>query len=128
MADDLEGWFTQLPYKLRRDLARKLRGRVETAAEKIADNAPEKSGKLKGTVRVRRRRNELDLEILAGGAATTKEIRTGSGTGYDYALATEFGNEHVAAEPWFYATWNAGLKDETAQGIADDVAEILKRA
>lgn len=138
MANDLEGWFTQLPYKLRRELAGKIRSRAQNAADRIAEAAPVakpenvrehvEPGALRDSVRVRRRRNELDLEILAGGPTTTRQVRKGSGTDYDYALATEFGNEHAPAQPWFFATWEGGLRDETAQGIADDVADIVRRA
>ena len=129
MTDELEGWFRDLPRKLQRELAGKFRARVDHASATLAEAAPFKTGATRGSVRVRRRRHELDVEILAGGAATTKEVRKGAtGTAYDYALAGEFGTEHQDAKPWFYKTWFGGLKDETASGIADDVADIVSRA
>ena len=45
--------------------------------------------------------------IKAGGPLTTKEIRTGSGVGYDYSLATEFGTQKETAEPFFFPTYRA---------------------
>lgn len=108
------------------------------------------AGQLRATVKVVRNRHSLDFEIVAGGPETTKELirktrykrevkigtddtqniardPDGAGVTWDYARGDEFGTEHQPARPWFYATWHAGLKDETESGINDDIAEILGR-
>lgn len=136
--DLVEGWFRELPRKLQRELAGRVRTRVDRARDILADAAPVvkaenvrehvEPGALKASVQVRRKRNELDLEITAGGAQTTREVRAGSGEAFDYAKADEFGTEHQPARPWFFSTWNAGLGEETRQGIEDDVADIVSRA
>lgn len=125
-AAELVSWFQAMPRNLQRELAGKLRRRVDSARDRLEAAAPAgETGKLKSTVRVRRKRHDLDLEITAGGPETTKEVRKGSSAEYDYAMATEFGNEHVAAKPWFYKTWHGGLRAETLEGIEADVAEVL---
>jgi hypothetical protein len=130
MADDdfreLDNWFRQLSYGMKRRLAAGLKDVAERVRDNIEAAAPKGStGKLKVSVRVRRRRNDLDLVVSAGGDLTTKEVRKGSGEDYDYALGIEFGNEHVAAQPFFYTTWRAMEAEVTAEieAIVQDVLE-----
>src|SRR5689334_1005097 len=103
--DDVQGWFDDLPYKVKRQLAAAIKEQADGLAAAIKDAAPVRSGKLRDSVRVRRRRNELELEVTAGGDDTTKELRSGSGIEYDYALAAEFGTSKEEAEPFFFPTF-----------------------
>lgn len=67
--------------------------------------APKRSGTLAGTIErsdLKESRREVSVTLKAGGDATTREIRTGSGEPYDYALGVEFGNETMPAQPFFY--------------------------
>lgn len=124
--DELQKWFRDVPFKLKRELAQTIQDEAEELRDAIAEAAPVASGKLKESVRVTRGRNTLQLFVDAGGDLTTKEVRAGSGTSYDYALAQEFGNEHQAANPFFYSTYFE-RRDAIRQRISDKVAEILEQ-
>jgi len=122
--DQLQDWFSGLSYKTKRKLAGDLKDITGSAAVQIQAAAPELSGKLKGTVKVRRKRNDLDLEITAGGPETTKEIRAGSGVEYDYALAGEYGTVNEEAQPWFFPTWRQ-IQGDVRQEIEDAVNDAI---
>ncbi|MBR0695947.1 HK97-gp10 family putative phage morphogenesis protein [Bradyrhizobium lablabi] len=124
--DGVQSWFDGLSYKTKRQLVRDLKDIAEGLRQDIDSAAPEKSGKLKSTITVRRKRNDLDLEVVAGGDATTKELRAGSGVQYDYALASEFGTAHEPAQPWFYSTYRA-RREDVRQQIEDAVADAISR-
>jgi HK97 gp10 family phage protein len=146
MADDLQSWFRDMPYKLRRELAGRVRDIAGDLADDIKQAAPVKSGALRDSVRVRRGRNELTLYVEAGGQATTREVardaryvrdvKIGSGdtqgiarggaagVSYDYALAQEFGTLHEPAQPFFYKTYNA-RKADVAQQLQQAVEDVV---
>ncbi|WP_271572528.1 HK97 gp10 family phage protein [Bradyrhizobium sp. CCBAU 11386] len=124
--DELQSWFFGLPFKLKRELAGKLKEQADELAGAIKAEAPVASGKLRDSVKVRRRRNELELEVVAGGQATSKEIRKGAGVDYDYALAIEFGTTEHPAEPFFYNTARErmpDIRDNIEQAVADALAK-----
>jgi len=124
--DALQGWFKALPYKVKRDLAGRMREIAQGLADDIEDAAPELSGRLKRTVKVRRKRKELEFEVTAGGDETTKELRAGSGVTYDYALASEFGTAHQEAQPWFYSTYRAreaDIREEIEDAVNDAISK-----
>jgi HK97 gp10 family phage protein len=128
MADDeVQSWFRNLPYKLQRELAGKIKEIADELADAIRDAAPEDSGLLKQSIQVRRGRGTLELYVEAGGSLTTKEVRDGSGVPYDYALAQEFGTSHQPADPFFYPTYNE-LKDDVQEQLKDAVADVLDKA
>ena len=56
---------------------------------------------------------------------TTKEVRTGSGEDFDYAVAFEYGTSRQPARSFFYSTYNA-MRDDMAENINDAVNEVLK--
>jgi hypothetical protein len=123
--DDLDRYLRDLPFKMKRRLAGAISEQADRVRVAIEDAAPRgTSGKLAGSVQVRRGRGTLELVVTAGGAATTKQVRKGSGTEYDYSLAVEFGNEHVPAQPFFYSTWN-DMRADVAEAIADAVGEVI---
>ena len=126
MADDLQSWFRDMPYKLRRELAGRVRDIADDLADDIRAATPVKTGAMRDSVKVRRGRNELSLYVEAGGPATTKEVRKGSSAEYDYALATEFGTQKEPAKPFFYTTYNA-RKDDVAQQLQDAVADVVAK-
>ena len=127
MSDDLQAWFKDLPDELERDVAKEFRDLVEDFKEEVKAEAPEgPTGNTKASVRVTETDDPLRVFIDAGGSLTTKEVRKGSGTAYDYALGEEFGNSHVPARPWFYPTyrarreaWAKQLQDLAANKIAN---------
>lgn len=125
--DELQSWFSGLSYKLKRELAAKLKEQADELAGAIKAEAPVVSGALRDSVKVRRRRNELELEVVAGGETTSKEIRTGAGVDYDYALAIEYGTTERPAEPFFYNTARK-LMTDIQENIEQAVADVLAKA
>jgi HK97 gp10 family phage protein len=123
--DDVQRYLADLPFKVKRKLAETIKGEADRLADAIKAAAPVKTGALRDSVKVRRRRNELNLEVVAGGDATTKEVRGGSGQDYDYALAAEYGAVNKPAQPFFYSTAREMQRD-IEQNISDAVAEALK--
>lgn len=79
-------------------------------ANNIQANAPVKSGRLRSSVRMEIESGRFRVVIKAGGPATTVPVRSGQTTSYDYALAQEFGTQHVRAQPFFYPTWRIGRR------------------
>lgn len=130
MAEDdseVQDWFGSLSYKLKRELAEKIKKQADDLANAIRDAAPRgETGNLAESVKVRRKRNELDLEVTAGGDLTTKSVRGGAYS-YDYALATEYGTQKESAQPFFYNTARQMLP-EIQQNIEDAVEEVLSKA
>lgn len=125
--DELQSWFSGLSFKLKRELAGKLKQQADELAAAIKAEAPVETGTLRDSVKVRRRRNELELDVVAGGQATSKEIRAGAGVDYDYALAIEFGTTARPAEPFFYNTARE-LMPEIRENIEQAVADVLDKA
>ncbi|MET4721914.1 HK97 gp10 family phage protein [Bradyrhizobium japonicum] len=125
--DELQSWFSGLSFKLKRELAGKLKEQADELADAIKAEAPVVSGTLRDSVKVRRRRNELELEVVAGGETTSKEIRAGAGVDYDYALAIEYGTTERPAEPFFYTTARK-LMPEIQENIEQAVADVLAKA
>lgn len=108
----LQRRFDQISFKAKRDIAIAVQTEANRLAEAIKAAAPVgETGALRDSVQVRRKRGELTLQVTAGGDATTKEIRKGSGEPYDYALAVEYGTTDAHAEPFFYPTVRA-MQDE----------------
>ena len=102
--DEFERQIGQLSFKVKRQLAEAIKKEADRLADAIKAAAPVRTGKLRDSVKVRRTRNELTLYVTAGGDDTTKEVRSGSGVEYDYALATEYGTSKENAQPFFYPT------------------------
>lgn len=147
--DQLQDWFSGLSYRAKRKLAAAIKEQADELASAIKDAAPVQTGKLRDSVRVRRRRNELDLEVTAGGPDTTRTygrstdydsdvvidgrdnsgkskvpVGEGHGVGYDYALATEFGTSKEEAQPFFYPTYRQ-MRDDIRQAIQDAIEEAI---
>jgi HK97 gp10 family phage protein len=125
--DELQSWFSGLSFKLKRELATALKEQADELAAAIKAEAPVVSGTLRDSVKVRRRRNELELEVVAGGQSTSKEIRKGAGVDYDYALAVEYGTTARPAEPFFYNTARERMP-EIQENIEQAVADVLAKA
>lgn len=78
---------------------------VSLAKSLVAPNT--QSGDLQLSIHSRPGRHDLAIEVAAGGAATTREVRAGSGVEYDYALANEFGTSEMEAQPFFWPSYRA---------------------
>lgn len=124
--DETQDWFSGLSFKLKKELAGKIKEEADGLAEAIRVVAPEREGPLKASVKVRRKRNELELEVIAGGETTTKPVRGGAYT-YDYAMANEYGTLKMPAQPFFYNTARARMP-EIRQNIEAAVEEVISKA
>ena len=113
MADDLDDYLNSLPDKVAADID----GAIKTQAERLSDAqkqalrsleaAPAETGDLEASCRVEPGDGALEYVVKAGGELTTKEIRQGSGVGYDYALGFEYGTSRQNAKSFFWPTYNA---------------------
>lgn len=112
-SDDLNRYLDSLPDKVRGELSDVIREQAQmlSDAQKAAllelEQDPEESGDLVNSCTVTEGESDLEYIVQAGGEATTREVRNGSGVGYDYALGFEFGTRHQPARPFFYNTYRA---------------------
>lgn len=125
--DDVQRWLDGVSFKLKRELVTTISTEAERLRSAIEEAAPKKDGVLAGTVKVRRKRNELELEVTAGGDETLVEVRKGSGEMVDRALFPEYGTQHQPATPYFNNTARA-MMPEIRQNIEDAVAEVISKA
>jgi HK97 gp10 family phage protein len=101
------------------DGARSLTSGMRLAVPRGIDGRNE----LMDSIRIEQGRSPLRKLVRAGGPLTTREVRKGSGTGYDYALANEFGTEKMAAQPFFWPTYRSKKKK-----IRSDIAARARKA
>lgn len=131
MADDLEKFLNSLPDALADQLSGVIREEAErlSAAQrarlKELEQPPEDTGDLEQSCTVIDGANDLEVIVVAGGDLTTKEVREGSGVGYDYALAFEYGTSKQPARSFFYSTYNQ-MRDGMQDNINDAANEVLK--
>lgn len=69
----------------------------------------------------------LSTAVVAGGPLTTKEVRSGSGVSYDYALAGEFGTSDTPAQPYFYGPYRL-IKRRIKSRITRATTKSAKKA
>ena len=85
--DEVQRYFGGLSFNFRRELATKIKEEADGLADAIKAEAPVLTGTLRDSVKVRRKRNELDLEITAGGDSTTRMYDRS--TGYESAVVID---------------------------------------
>lgn len=148
--DEVQSWLTGLSFKAKRKLASAIKREADDLSAAIKAKAPRgKTGNLAESVQVRRRRNDLDLEVTAGGDLTTRSYERstdysstvvigsgdtagrskvskgqGSGVTYDYSRAVEFGTVNESAQPFFWPTYRE-RKDGIRQRISEAAAEAV---
>lgn len=148
--DEVQSWFDALPYKVKKELAGKIKEQADSLAADIRAAAPRRTGVLAESVKVRRQRDTLDFVVTAGGDATTKtygrdtgyerevvigsgdtegiaKAKDGAGVTFDYALANEYGTVDQPAQPFFYNTFRA-RQPEIREAIEEGVAEAISKA
>lgn len=121
---DLQRYFSDLPFKVKRRLATAIKAEADKLASAIKAKAPRASGNLAASVQVRRKKSETEIEVTAGGDLTTKEIRKGSGETYDYARAVEFGSMNAPAQAFFFNTYRE-MAPDIRQAIDDAVSDAF---
>lgn len=127
MADDINSFnkqISQLPIKLKRQLATAIAVEADRLADAIKAAAPVDTGALRDSVTVRRTKRDLTLEVTAGGDETIHGERGPDGEA-DYALFVEYGTRKKAARPFFYSTARR-LQPEITENISKAVEEVLK--
>lgn len=128
MANDIAQFqrnFEEISFRAKRELVEAVQAEAERLAEAIKAAAPVKTGALRDSIKVRRQRGGLSFVVSAGGDATTKEIRGGSGEPYDYAAAVEFGTGREHAEPFFFPTIRA-MQDEIRANLQAAVLRAIR--
>jgi len=123
---EVQAWLSGLSFKLKRELAGKIKEEADGLVAAIQARSRFRTGRQRASVKVRRRRNELDLEVIAGGETTSVALRAGSGEEYDYALAQELGTVDVPADPFFYNTAREmmpDIRENIEQAVADAIAK-----
>ncbi|SFN02475.1 phage protein, HK97 gp10 family [Bradyrhizobium sp. Rc3b] len=121
--DDFNRQISQLPFKLKRQLATAIAQEADRLAQAIKNAAPVRTGKLRDSVKVRRTKRDLTLEVTAGGESTTHG-ECGPHGEADYALFTEYGTRKTSAQPFFYPTARA-MQADINSNIAKAVQDVL---
>jgi HK97 gp10 family phage protein len=105
---------------------------LEKAAKTVTTNqkmlAPRDDGTLRNSIKSAEGPSGLTRTIMAGGAATTRPVRSGSGAGvmYDYALAQEYGTKEMPANSFFwpgYRMVRAKVKASIKRAIGKAIRE-----
>lgn len=118
----------------------RVRAAAKSAIEQNADElvalqqrlAPRKTGRFASSIRKEPGGNELSVRVKAGGKLTTVAVNSrvsheeaqGGVGGYDYALAQEFGTEHMTANPSFYPAYRS-LKKRMRARVSRAVRKAL---
>jgi HK97 gp10 family phage protein len=115
---------SRIPDAVHKELDAAVRDQAERLAATQRSVVKVKTGKLKQSIRVEKGRRPLQYLVKAGGKLTTREVRKGSGKPYDYSLGTEFGNEQVNAQPFFFPTYRL-MKKKIKSAIARKVKPAI---
>lgn len=106
-----------------RDVLQKSADEMVALAQSLA---PVDSGLLKSTIKSRIGQKELSVEVVAGGAATTKPARQGNGE-YDYAAGVEWGTSDTPQQPFFWPSYRS-IKKRAKGRTTRAIRKAVKRA
>lgn len=123
--DRLKRKLLALPQRARKEIAAALDESAREITSMQRSLVPVESGTLRGTIRYSTDAARLRTTIEAGGEATTKPVRNGSGTDYDYALGVEFGTSDTPAEPFFFVAYRS-LKKRAKSRISRAITKAAK--
>lgn len=101
----LERWKKRLlkvPVAVRKAASAQALKEATGLATAIQYAAEADEGALKESVRVETGGTGDRFYVKAGGEKTTRPVRAGASATYDYALANEFGNDRMPAQPFFF--------------------------
>lgn len=121
--DDVDNWFDGLDFKVKKRLARAIKEQADKVADAIRAAAPVKSGNLRNSVKVRRKKSDLSLEVTVGDGTTVHGKRGPRGEA-NYAIFVEYGTKNMAAQPFAYSTYRA-MQDEVNEAINDAIEEAI---
>lgn len=98
--DRLNRRLTRIPQRAKAEIKRAL----DQGGDEIASSAKtlvrEESGTLASTIEKQPGRHELEVQVVAGGAATTRPVRDGADASYDYAMGNELSTRNMPAQPF----------------------------
>lgn len=126
MSKELQNWLRSAPFRMKRELAAKVKEQADKLADAVRQAAPVKTGALRDSIAARRTRNQLKFYVTAGGNTTVADVRAGSGVAYDYSRAVEFGTRTRPAHPFFYTTAR-GMEGEIREALEEAVAEAINK-
>nr|WP_053000146.1 HK97-gp10 family putative phage morphogenesis protein [Sphingomonas sp. Y57] len=123
---DMDAALASLPKATRRNVAiRVLKGAAQPMADDMEERAPERTGKLKRTVKVSTRLSKGERKKTA---ASKSGVNVYIGPGpLKRARLQELGTEHSAPQAFVRPAWDAGKKKAVAD-IADSVAIEIRKA
>ena len=128
---DLDDYLQSLPDEIAAEIGDAVKMQAErlSTAQRQAlqqlEATPTESSDLEASCRVEQGESTLEYIVKAGGEATTKEVRGGSGVGFDYALAFVYGTSRQPARDFFWAPYNA-LRDDMQQQINDAIGKAIE--
>ena len=122
----LQKRFAAIPKAIRDEVQPSLTRNSDNLAKLMKQLAPEEEGDLRESIRVEQGPHELSRVVLAGGEKTTREVRTGSGVTYDYAMAQELGTKDMPANPYFYPAKRL-LAKRTRNSLKAAVRKAVKK-
>ena len=100
----------RLPEQAKTDIRKALNQSADEMVDTARSLAPREDGTLQNSIQKEDGRHELAIDVVAGGNATTHEVRNGSGVEYDYALAQEFGTSKMKPTPFFFPAYRVVRK------------------
>lgn len=97
----------RLPQKAKTELQIGMTASAEDITNEMRRRVPVKTGNLRDSIRVEKRKNPqlIGALIKAGGPTTTKPVRNGQSATYDMAMAIELGTHEQLADPFFYGSY-----------------------
>jgi HK97 gp10 family phage protein len=125
--------FKQLMDRIPKEVAKELEDAPFSEGERLASvmrsvvpQGVDDRRELMESIRVEPGRKPLVALVKAGGPLTTKEVRAGSGVGYDYSLANEFGTEKMQAQPFFWPTYRL-MKKRLRSAISRKARKAIEK-
>ncbi|MGW9332719.1 HK97-gp10 family putative phage morphogenesis protein [Bosea sp. NPDC055594] len=96
-------------------------------SEAMKQVVPVDEGDVKASIRVERGKRGDRFYVKAGGPTTTKAVREGYDSSFDYATASEWGTKKQPAKPWFYPTWRRNKKQIRA-GLEHEIKKAVRKS
>ncbi|MFI0843970.1 HK97-gp10 family putative phage morphogenesis protein [Mesorhizobium sp. IMUNJ 23232] len=114
-----------LPVAARAEMEKAVTEGAARVAALASALAPKDTGTLASTVRVEAGAHSLQRLVVAGGEATEKEVRQGSGAEFDYAKAQEWGTREMEKNPSLYPAFRS-LKKSIRARMSRAVRRAIK--
>lgn len=120
--------FDAIPKAARKSISKSIDKGADELVNRMQYLAPEKSGRLKRSIRKTPLAGDLGTRVEAGGSETTKPVRNaekGNAPEFDYALASEYGTSEMPAQPFFWPAVNT-LKKRVRRRVDSAISKTVK--